>query len=186
MFINFNKACFISENISSPFINIYGNNIYHISSQGYRYLGSNINTTDDKEFIQYIEHHLKKLNVLDDKKICNKAKCEIYRKYISKRLVWDMQLVLWFESRINIITHIDYAFLKKWKYINPSGFLLKRNDCILSNIIHKKLKHVAHNKDNSEGIFDNIFGNLTPAQIEKYNKPVDYQYQEYEYSKVVV
>ena len=52
--------------------------------------------------------------------------------------------------------------------------------------MHKKLKHVAHNKDKSEGIFDNIFGNLTPAQIEKYDKPVDYQYQEYEYSKVVV
>ena len=193
IFLNYEKIRYLKINVhnmgsntesnSVQILNIDDHHIKEIGNEPFYYLGSNINISEDVEFIKYLENYIDYLNKLNLLNVSDKTRLVIYNNYITRRFVRDMQHVTWFNKHESIISKIELIWLQKWKCKEPENFIAKRNMRIKASI-------VKHAINNSVPILENyhnaILQDLTPEQIESYSQEATKTHAEYSYEEVSI
>lgn len=165
-FFNYSKIKYLainSENDKEELI-IDNHEIQDIGDERFYYLGSMLNPSIDLEFSLYLEDYVGTLARLDMMDISDNMKILIYKRYITRKFVWDMQLVLWYADRKNTIKEQETPFLQKWKFGSINDYLTKRDEKIDEGFV----KHSIGNKAESLKEFSKrILGKFVPNKVKE-------------------
>lgn len=149
----------------------------------FKYLGSTILLNQEDEIKLYQEELTIKLQKVDDIKspVSNADKIYLYKNFITKKIMWDFQLLLWDPM---LIKEIELTYLKKWFVKDPENYLKIRNERIISRRIKS---HIENNSKSLEPFSQQLLEGLDNNEIEQHLQNVDkIEHQELGYEQLVL